>query len=189
MITGVVLCGGSARRFHGRDKPLVKLAGRPMIEHVLERLAGQVDEIVISANRRIGDYQAYGYPVIADEVPDQGPLAGVAAAAGITRGELLVVCPADAPCLPLGLVAALHACMDGVDAVVASDGQRDQPLFLLLRSSSTETIPDYLAAGGRSVHGWLAGMSVARCVMDEPDAFININSPEELAALDRRLRG
>jgi len=157
-----------------------------MLEHVLERVAGQVGEIVISANRQIQDYQAYGYPVVADRVPDQGPLAGIAAAAGIGNGEMLFVCPADAPCIPPDLVAALRACLDGVDAVIASDGERDQPLFALLRRSSAETIADYLQAGGRSVHGWLDGLRVARCAITEPDAFLNINTPAELAALERR---
>ena len=61
-ITGLVLAGGQGRRMGSVDKGLVLLHGRPMVQHVLERLAPQVDDILINANQHADEYAAFGYP-------------------------------------------------------------------------------------------------------------------------------
>ena len=65
-ITGVVLAGGRATRWGGRDKGLIEVAGRPMIAHVLDAFAPQVESLVISANRNLAEYRAFGVPVVTD---------------------------------------------------------------------------------------------------------------------------
>ncbi|HEY5646257.1 MAG TPA: molybdenum cofactor guanylyltransferase MobA [Pseudomonadales bacterium] len=187
MISAVVLCGGAGRRFGGADKPLLELAGRPLVAHVLARLSGQVDEVVISANRNRDRYEGLGVPVVADGSPGLGPLAGIAAALSSCRGELLFVCPGDSPGLATDLVARLDACLDNApaaDAAVAHDGIRDQVLFLLIRRPAAQTVVEHLAKGGRSVFGWLAELSTVRCPINDAGSFLNVNTPEELAALE-----
>ena len=184
-ITGVVLCGGAGRRFQGRDKPLLKLQSRALVAHVLHRLAPQVDQLVISANRNLPAYRRFGHPVIEDAVEDQGPLAGILAAGQATTSDFLCVCPGDAPFLPEDLVERLAAGLAADVAVaVAHDGQRAQPLFLLLRRSSVSSVGDYLQTGERSVRGWLESLPSASCLVDNPLAFTNVNSPEALAQLE-----
>jgi hypothetical protein len=79
-IIGVLLAGGLARRMGGGDKPLRLLAGRPLLEHVIERLRPQVAGLVLNANGDPARFAAYGLPIVADSVPDYaGPLAGVLA--------------------------------------------------------------------------------------------------------------
>lgn len=192
MISGVVLCGGGGSRFGGADKPLLELAGRPLVAHVLDRLIPQVDEVIVSANRHLDRYGALGVPVVADDLPGQGPLAGIAAAARICRGALLFVCPGDAPALADDLVAKLAARLrEGravVDAVVPHDGIRDQVLFLLVRREALASIEPYLAAGQRSVHGWLETRTTLRLPLADAAPFLNVNTPEDLAALEARVR-
>ena len=62
-VFGVVLAGGLARRMGGGDKPLRLLAGRPMLDHVLERLRPQVAALALSAN---GDGAARGTGAVAE---------------------------------------------------------------------------------------------------------------------------
>ena len=77
-VTGIVLAGGQGRRMGGVDKGLQPLRGRAMVEWVLERLAPQVDEIVINANQNLEAYARFGHRVVADEVGGfAGPLAGL----------------------------------------------------------------------------------------------------------------
>ncbi|MCC6212287.1 MAG: NTP transferase domain-containing protein, partial [Burkholderiales bacterium] len=52
-VTGIVLAGGQGRRMGGVDKGLQLLHGKSMVEHVLARLAPQVDEILINANQNL----------------------------------------------------------------------------------------------------------------------------------------
>ena len=78
-ITGVVLAGGKASRMGGQDKGLVTLHGKPLWQHVADRLQPQVSTVAISANRNIPVYQASGFPVYLDTFADfPGPLAGMA---------------------------------------------------------------------------------------------------------------
>jgi len=190
MISGVVLCGGAGRRFGGTEKPLLALGGRPLVAHLLERLAGQVDEVVISANRHAERYEALGVAVIPDQVTGFGPLAGIAAALPHCGGEYLFVCPGDSPGLADDLVGRLHASLEragaATDVAIANDGVRDQVLFLLMRRRAAETVAPYLAEGGRSVFGWLASRASVRCLVPDESAFLNINTMEDLAALESR---
>ena len=78
-ITGVVLAGGRATRWDGRDKGLIEVSGRPMISHVLDALTPQVEHVIINANRNLDAYGAFGCPVVTDASRDfLGPLAGIA---------------------------------------------------------------------------------------------------------------
>jgi len=190
-VTGLILAGGQARRMSGEDKGLVDLAGRPMVERVIEALRPQVGSLLLSANRNLDRYAAYGYPVVADELDGfQGPLAGVLSALRSVATEFMVAVPCDAPCLPPDLVQRLHAsCLaDTADAAVVHDGRRLQSVFLLLRSRVGPDLASYLARGGRSVEQWL---DQARCVAvdfrDEPGAFANVNDSDERQQLESRL--
>ena len=67
-IAGIILAGGLARRMGGGDKALLQLSGRPLLQHVIDRLAPQVAEIAINANGDPARFGAFGLPVVADTV-------------------------------------------------------------------------------------------------------------------------
>jgi molybdopterin-guanine dinucleotide biosynthesis protein A len=181
-VTAVVLCGGSGRRFEGKDKPLERLAGRPLVAHVLARLEGQVSSVVISANRNLEEYRRFGHPVVQDQVADRGPLAGLQAADSQLESGRVFVCPGDAPFVLTDLVERLQpALTSGADVVVPHDGVRRQHLFMLLERTMAEQVGEYLERGGRSVGGWLAELQVAEVPVTDPDAFTNVNTADELA--------
>jgi molybdopterin-guanine dinucleotide biosynthesis protein A len=190
-VTGLVLAGGQARRMGGLDKGLVPLAGRPMVEHVIEALRPQVGKILLSANRNHERYACYGCPVIADDVGGyQGPLAGVAAALRQCASEFMVAVPCDAPLLPPDLVVRLlAACEAGdADAAVVNDGRRLQPVFLLLRSGVAPSLEAYLAGGSRRVDAWLSELRPAVADFSgEAAAFVNVNDPDERQAVEAQL--
>lgn len=190
-VTGIVLCGGSGRRFQGRDKPLEMLKDKPLVAHVVERVKPQVDHLIISANRNRGDYQQFGFPVVADDPADRGPLAGVLAAARLSDSDFLFVCAGDSPLLPRSLVDILHSRLmedeqGRIDVAVPHDGERAQHLFMLMRRSMASSIGPYLDQGGRSVGGWLSEHRVALCPVTDHGAFTNVNTPPELAVLSAR---
>ena len=111
-ITGLVLAGGLARRMQdGRsdvDKGLVRFRGEAMVEHVLRRLAPQVDRLLINANRNQAEYRRYGHAVVADEIAGYaGPLAGLHAGLQTATTEWVVTVPCDSPFFPQDLVARL----------------------------------------------------------------------------------
>jgi molybdopterin-guanine dinucleotide biosynthesis protein A len=185
-ITGVVFAGGQGRRMGGVDKGLVALDGRPLVAHVVERLAPQVGALVINANQNRDRYAAFGYPVVADVVPDfAGPLAGLHAGIAAATTPYIVTSPCDSPFLPLDLVARLAAAFDAqpIDVAVARTFDQPHPVFSFVRADVRAHLEAFLHGGGRKIDAWYATLRVAEVRFDdEADAFRNINTAAELAA-------
>ena len=185
-VTGVVLAGGLGRRMGGVDKGLVAFRGRPMVQHVIERLAPQVDEILINANRSTGQYAAFGYRVIADAIEGfAGPLAGLERGLAEARHDLVATAPCDSPFLPAELIDRLLAAMTNAsaDLAVARTGDQPHPVFCLCRRSLHAHLRAYLGAGGRKIDAWYATLAVIEVAFDDQaSAFSNINTLEELSA-------
>ena len=186
-ITGLILAGGAARRMGGGDKGLTELAGKPLIEYALARLAPQVDALIINANRNAARYADYGHPVVADEREGfQGPLAGMASGLKAAETEFMVCAPCDSPLLPEDLVERLFRQLREQDAElsVAHNGERLQPVFTLMRAALADSLLAFLDGGGRKIDQWFQQHRLAVAdFSDQPAAFSNVNSPEELDAM------
>lgn len=185
-VGGVILAGGLGRRMGGVDKGLAEFQGRPLVAHVLARLAPQVAAMMINANRNPDIYAALGVPVVADPWPDfKGPLAGLAAglAAAGPDCQWVVTCPCDAPFLPTDLVARLWAAAQAASAplAVARVGGRLQPVFLLARRTLAPSLEAYLARGERRAEAWILSENHVPVDFDDcPGAFANLNTQADL---------
>ena len=187
-ITGVVLAGGQGSRMGGVDKGLQEFRGKPMVAHALERLQPQVDEILINANRNAEAYARLGHRVIADEIEGfAGPLAGFERGLAHASGDLVVTVPCDSPFLPRDLVARLREALERDDAqvAVAKTGDQAHPVFCLMRRDVHESLRQFLASGQRKIDRWYPQLRTTLVAFDdEADAFMNINTREELAGLE-----
>lgn len=188
-ISGVILAGGMGRRMGGADKGLIKFLGRPMIEHVAERLKPQVGEILINANRELQHYANLGYPVIEDEIGGfAGPLAGLHKAMQVAAYPYVLTVPCDSPLLPHNLVERL---MNGLierdaDLAVAKTGMQAHPVFCLCRKALLPNLEAFLKEGGRKIDTWYSTLEVAEVQFsDNVKAFANVNTPEELVWLEQ----
>lgn len=185
-VTGVILAGGKGARMGGADKGLAMLAGRPFVEHAIAAFEPQVGALMISANRNLERYRAYGYPVVSDGFGGfQGPLAGVCAAAAAAATPCLAVVPCDSPRLSAELVARLYRTLsrERADLAVAFDGRRLHPVFCLMKTSLHDSLRDFLGDGGRKIDRWFERVSTALCdFSDQAETFANLNTPEEVAA-------
>lgn len=183
-VSAIVLAGGRAQRLGGIDKGLASLAGKPLVGHVIERIAPQVADIVISANRHGDAYAAYGWPVRSDTSVDYpGPLAGVLACAPAALHEWLLVVPCDTPFLPETLAAGMleRARTCGVKLVRAADAERIHYAIMLLHRSLLADLMTWLEAGERRVQGWQARHTPVEARFEQPPwAFLNINSAEDM---------
>lgn len=190
-ISALVLCGGSGSRLGGVDKPLQPLADRPLIERVLERLAPQVMDIAISANRHVEQYAGYGLPVIGDgRWADCGPLAGLAAGLEAANTDDVLCVPGDAPLLPDDLLARLDAARTQrrADLAYAEDRAGPQPLCCLVPRTLLGDLVAYLDAGGRTPRDWFARhAAVATPFPEWPLWAWSANTPDEWLNAERRL--
>jgi len=187
-VTGVVLAGGQGRRMGSVDKGLQPLRSKPMVEWVIERLAPQVDEVLINANRNLERYAASGRRVIPDEIGGfAGPLAGLHRGLSEAAHELVATVPCDSPFLSRDLVARLRAALEKhqADIAVARTGDQPHPVFCLCRKSVLPGLAAFLAGGGRKIDAWYANLKVAEVAFDDnPGAFSNVNTEAELKAFE-----
>ncbi len=190
-ISAVILAGGRATRMGGVDKGLVQLQQKPLIQHVINRLTLQADEVIINANREIAQYQALGYAVLQDEIADYiGPLAGISLGLKHAKHDYLLTVPCDSPLLPLDLAQRLMASLliNNADIAVATSNGDAHPVFCLCKKTVLESLEDYLANGDRKVSAWQKSQNYIEVdFSDCIDAFINLNTFEDLTALELKL--
>ncbi len=176
----------------GRDKGLLEVGQRPLVARVIDRVRPQVGDLLISANRHLERYRALGFPVVEDRVGAfLGPLAGLAAALQAVRTPFLLSVPCDSPCLPLDLASRLLQALNAADAEVAAahDGERTHPVFALLRRDLRPDLLDYIEHGGRGLGAWYRQRRLALAdFSDRPEAFLNLNTPQDWAAWQGGLR-
>ena len=172
----------------GVDKGLQLFDGRPLAAHAIDRLRPQVSTIVVSANRGLDAYTAFGWPVVTDRIAsDAGPLAGLHAGLVACGTAYLAVVPCDAPRFPHDLVERLTtAFTDGdIDIAVARTGARAHPVFCLMRTSVAADLAAFVDSGGRRVATWLEGRRTREVSFDDEGAFDNLNTFDELRAAER----
>ena len=196
-VPAVILAGGLARRMGGGDKGLLPLGGRPVLEHVIHRLAPQVAALAINANRDPRRFAAFGLPVLADPVEGRpGPLAGILAAMAwaAERGtDRVLTVAADTPFLPTDLVARLVQAHSerGSDitlaATVGGNAIVRHPTIGIHRTALRDDLRAALARGTRRVTDWTDAQGASVVLFDEPGAFFNINTPQDLATAQAML--
>ncbi len=186
-VSGVILAGGLARRMGGDDKGLVNFQGQPLVKHVINRLLPQVDQLIINANRNIDRYQQFGYRVISDTLADfQGPLAGMLSGMQNAHSDYILTVPCDGPLLSQKLRQRMleSLLLSGKTIAVATDGHRLQPVYCLMPRHLLTDLAAFLKSGERKIDLFFAQYPLAEVdFSDETSSFINLNHPEDLAAL------
>jgi len=201
---GVLLAGGKSSRMGGGDKCLQPLSGRPMLEHIIERLRPQLPDFVLNANGDPTRFSRFGISVVADRLGDYaGPLAGVHAALAWTKANwpdrrFVLTVAADTPFFPKDLVARFERALEGPEAklVIARSETGTHPVFGLWPLSLLSELERSLDSGFLKVGAFVERQG-AVCVDFPPveiggekiDPFFNINRPEDLAAAEALLQG
>lgn len=163
----------------GADKALLRLHGRPLVDHAAARIGPQVERLAVSAN---GDAARIGGLVLPDAGGSHGPLSGVLAGliwAGDAGADALVTAPVDAPFLPGDLVPML--CLHWPDAAMAEAGGRAHPTCALWPVAARAAVEDALAAGDLRLGDALRRIGARAVRFPDARAFVNVNTPDDLA--------
>lgn len=193
-ITGLILAGGQGRRMGGCNKGLLPFRGRPLFLWVMEGLAPQVGEVLVSANQDIAAYAGAALPVVEDVHPGCGPLAGLHAGLLASPTSWLATAPCDAPYFPNNWVARLYeaASAAGSKMAIACVGERQHPVFSVCHTDLADALEQFLCSGERRMTHWCRQQE-AVCVdfgglvtaSEEAGLFANLNTPEDFALLER----
>lgn len=197
-LPAVILAGGRSSRMGGGDKVLLALDGRPLIAHVLDRLAPQAGPLAISANGDPARFAGFGLPVLADSLPDfPGPLAGVLAAmdwAAALGADAVLTAAGDTPFPPADLAAGLQAAAGPSGLALAADHDAEgalrlHPTFGLWPTILREDLRAELQAGQRRVRRWTGRHHAGTALFAGHEPFFNINTPDDLARAEARRVG
>ena len=176
MIAALILAGGSAVRMGGLDKPLLSLGRRTILAEILDRLAGQAAAVALGANGDPDRFAAYSLPILSDPMPNQGPLTGVLQglnwAMSIGADALLTV-PGDTPFIPEDLGRRLAPA-----PAWASSGGHVHPLVALWPTAACHHLRTWANPRVRSFGEAIGMRTIA---FDDPTAFLNVNTPADLA--------
>jgi len=190
-VSAIILAGGRGTRMNGADKGLVQLQQIPLVQHVIERLKPQVDEILLNANREIVQYANFNLPILQDDYPNFiGPLAGFILGLQHGKHNYLLTTPCDSPLIPADLVSRLMQSLikENADIAVAKSGGHVHPVFCLMKKSVLASLTDFIAQGNHKVSLWQKNLAYTEVLFDDcDDAFVNVNTIEELEVLALKL--
>jgi molybdopterin-guanine dinucleotide biosynthesis protein A len=185
MLTISIQAGGQSQRM-GRDKALIHLAGKPMIEHILERIEGLGDEILITTNNP-KDFAYLDIRLESDPIPGSGSLAGLHTALKAARGSHTLVLACDMPFISRPLLEYMIRLIPLADVIVPQREGYFEPLHAIYSQKCLLPIEDALQIGDTRVISFYDHVQVR--IVDELElarfdpegmSFFNINTPEDL---------
>jgi molybdopterin-guanine dinucleotide biosynthesis protein A len=190
-VLGLVVAGGRSVRFGG-EKAAAEFRGKPLLTWAAERLAGACAAVAVNARPGTEAERLAGDLVVLHDRPGDadGPLAGVRAGLEWAAGRgasFLAVSPCDAPLLPDDIFPRLIAAARDLGAAVAETPDGLQPQVAVWPVSALPLLETALA-GGAHPPTWrmLQSVGAAPVRFDDPSAFANVNTREDLAALEAR---
>lgn len=188
-VTGLILAGGLARRMNGQDKGLILFRRQAMVAHIVQALSTQCNDLLINANRNISEYEKLGYPVITDRHTGfQGPLAGMLSGLHHISTQWMITAPCDGPFMATDYVKKMQQAVtdNHTDIAIASCHNRQQPVYVMINRSLMESLQTFLDSNQRKIDVWYAQHE--HTIVDfsaSPQMFENINTPEQLRALEQ----
>jgi len=192
-MTGIILAGGESRRM-GKDKALLEIDGRRIIEMVAERLRSIFDDVmVVSSHSPV--YQFLGLKVVRDVVCEKGPLGGIYTGLLVSESEYNFICACDMPFLNLELLRfMLSQVNDDTEVIVPIVKGLVEPLHSIYSKRCLGAIRAHLEDDELRVRDFLSEVKCNYLSEDlirryDPDllSFFNLNTPEDLEVAKRYL--
>jgi molybdopterin-guanine dinucleotide biosynthesis protein A len=176
----------------GVDKGLQAFHGVPLMLHAMQRIAPQVHQVMINANRNLVAYKAFGTEVFPDHDSEfSGPLSGFIVGLTHCKTPYLLTVPCDTPFFPLDLASRLLGQLQThhADIAMAAQAGSAQPVFCLIKKELLASLLRFMESGGRKVGAWATTQKTILvdfdAPSDSPQAFANANTTDELSALEQ----
>ncbi len=184
-ILGVILAGGKSKRF-GEDKNKVKLNGKTLLEHTLDKIKSKFNTIIIVSNNKI----IKDYITIKDCIDGQfGPLVGVLSAMKWIKKNnhsynWIITFPCDTPFFNISIIDKFNKAAilnDSLLYFAKSDNKRHN-IFGLWSLKLIEILDkDVIENNHRKVEKWAnkIGVKTINVSYKRIDPFFNINTKED----------
>ena len=186
-ISGVILAGGSNKRFGGITKANVVIDGEAIISRIISTISDLFDEIIIVTNKPEEFQEFIQYKIIEDQYLKAGPLGGIHAALKASSEDAIFVFAGDMPFLDKEIISDQinEFNMTEHDVFIPKIDQFIEPLHAIYSKSVLNHLERYLLEGkSRAVRDFLSEVNAGYLKMTKNEknkiAFANINSPSDL---------
>lgn len=183
-ITGVILAGGSSKRY-GQNKAFLEFDGARLIDRLTAEMKTIFRNVVIVTNRK-ADYQYLEVPVFEDLIKGLGPLGGIFTGLVTISDQAGFFVACDIPFFSKELVRYMVDIKDNHAAVVPSGATGLEPLYAIYTQSCLDPIRSLISAKRYQVRLCFEQVPVRYVTLHEirrfiaPEkAFLNINTPDE----------
>ena len=183
-ITGIILAGGLSSRM-GSDKGLVQLCRKPLISYAVDALSGLCNEIIISSASEA--YNAMGFAVVKDEIPDIGPMGGIYSALRQSKTPDNLVLSCDLPFVSNDLMNYILEQSDGFEVAVPCEGtEHYEPLCGYYNQSVLGIMSDYIQKSNYKLPDLFREVAINRLQINGPfgfyhkNLFLNVNTKHDL---------
>ena len=185
--SGVILAGGMSTRFNGRDKAMIEINGKRILDHILAVYSEIFSEIILVTNTPQA-YLDWNMLMVTDLFPIRSSLTGIQAGLFYASRPYAFVSACDAPFLKPELVHLLVSqARPGADAVMPETFKGLEPLCAVYSKSCLKNVEAHIRQEKLKIQqvfhkSRINRISDARLRKTDPDlhSFININTPEDL---------
>jgi len=181
-VTLGILAGGRGSRLGGCEKAWIVRDGQSQVERIARRFEHQAHTVLVSANRDAARFEALGFRVVADRVPDLGPIGGLDALAQACGTPWLLTVPVDLVSVNDCLLPTLAS--TGGQGASVEDEDGVQPLVALWWVEALRGVVDARLRGpdwARSVQDLQASLAMPRIRLNGV-RFGNLNTRDDLDA-------
>ena len=193
-LSAVIQAGGNSSRM-GHDKGLVKLAGKPMAQHVLDQVKNLAEETLITTNNQ-AEYAQFGVKMVADETPGAGALPGLLTALRAAKGKHVLLVAVDMPFIAKDVLEHLLSLKDKANVIVPRWADRFQPMQAVYeREVVLSAVSTALSQNKKRMISFYDNITlhtVSEATIRQLDpterTFFNVNTPEELAEAEQLMR-
>ncbi len=187
-VSAIVLAGGQSRRMRGRNKALICVSGRPLVERIVGVLRKVFREVLVITNTP-EDFEFLGVPMLEDLLPGTGSFGGLYTGLRFCASQHAFLVACDMPFLNERVIRYLASKIDRNDVVVPRVNDMLEPLHAVYSRSCLPHIRDLLDRGDLKIINLFPNVRVlevpeAELMQFDPNlrCFMNINTPEDLEA-------
>jgi len=135
----------------GRDKALIELFGKTLLERVADCLSGIFSDILIVGNT-LERFREFSYPCVADEKNTLGPMGGLETALHSVKNETIFLAACDMPFLHAGVIQSMIDSSKGEDLLIPKLSGRLHPLHALYTKNCLPVIEKRIKEGNLALH-------------------------------------
>jgi len=180
-----ILAGGQSRRM-GRNKALITLHGKPVLQWVIDAVAPLTDDLFLVTNTP-AEYRPFNLPMVSDILPGNAALGGIYTAIATAKHPWTFLLACDMPLVRADAIEALASMRDGVDVVVPRITPHPETLHAFYRKTCLPAIEAQLAKKSLRVVGFFDAVRVRYvdadtiiAVTGNFDFLSNLNTPEDV---------